>query len=790
MRTRSTARSFGLTALRVPLVCGIALVSTAPAFAEGPERAARSAPPASARTQVQGIEVRDGGRQVVIDASATPTFSLFRMTEPFRVLVDVSGAELGPQIGKVTRGAGVVKAVTPSSFDDGRRSIARVEIELHRATGYEARVRGNSIVVDLADSKGAPGDRTATTQAGSFDRDSVQAAEIGRLRVSRRSPRTVLRAPVSGAELSSDAVHMETLSSPARLVVDLDGARLSPKWQRLRVGQHGVRRARAAVRGEGVRIVLDLEPSADFPKVAVDVVDGFIDIGIEAPAVPKPQPVAEVEPAPVARPSVAKRAKPTTKTAAPPVRAEAVRPAPIRNDYAAAAAAPAKAQAPSHRVKNVRFEPKDGFYRLTVRLTGKAKDAQIVRRGSESAPTLRISNVRLPENLERTMDVSAVAGETLSSISTFNEDGDLVIAARILEQTEHRHWRKKDKLMWDFRSVKPRVLTYEEEGTASYASEAARTAGTLAPRRQQYTGRRISTDLKDADIQNVLRLLADVSKLNIVAGEEVKGKITIKLRNVPWDQALDIILQAKQLDKTRNGNIIRVAPLTVLRKEEELRLARAKAKIQLEPLTVRLIPVSYAVAADVAPQVRALLTKRGDVNIDQRTNVLIVEDIQDVLTKVERLVRTLDTQTPQVLIEARIVEARSNFSRELGIQWGGNASFTQNFGNQTGLSFPSNVRIAGGADDQQSQVTEGVLPNANYAVNLPATVGSGGGGALGFVFGSLNGGTLVNLRLSAAEATGKVKIVSAPKIVTLDNKEAKILSGERIPIDRTRTRWP
>ncbi|MEL6187946.1 MAG: type IV pilus secretin PilQ, partial [Myxococcota bacterium] len=515
--------------------------------------------------------------------------------------------------------------------------------------------------------------------------------------------------------------------------------------------------------------------------MAVDVVGRELQIVItDAPA-----PTAASEPAPPAPAAEpAPTAAPVTLTAAA---AEApAAPAPSRPAAPKRRAAePTPSAAPPealHRVENVRFEPKDGFYRLTVQLAGPASSLAVSRAGTEASPELRLSGAALPSALERTMDVTAVAGDALNSVSTYMDGSDLVVAASILDATEHRHWRKGQRLMWDFRSAKPRVLDYEQESAASFSSEAARTAGRLAPGRQRYTGRRISLDLKDADIQNVLRLLADVSKLNIVAADDVTGRITIKLRNVPWDQALDIILRAKQLDKTRNGNIIRVAPLSVLRKEEELRLARLQAQVQLEPLTVRLIPVSYAVASDVAPQVKALLTNRGDVNIDKRTNVLIVEDIADVLTKVERLVRTLDTQTPQVLIEARIVEARSNFSRELGIQWGGNASFTQNFGNQTGLSFPSNIRIAGGADDAQNQVTEGVLPNANYAVNLPAAVGAGGGGALGFVFGSLNGGTLVNLRVSAAETTVKVKIVSAPKVVTLDNKEAKILSGERVPI--------
>ncbi len=293
----------------------------------------------------------------------------------------------------------------------------------------------------------------------------------------------------------------------------------------------------------------------------------------------------------------------------------------------------------------------------------------------------------------------------------------------------------------------------------------------------------INLDLVNANTHNVFRLISHVSKLNIVSSDDVKGSVTVRMLEVPWDQALAAILQAKSLGAVQYGNIIRVAPIETIPKEESLRIDRRKSRVQLEPLTVRLIPVSYAVASDVKPQITALLTERAKANVDTRTNVLVVEDISEVLLKAERLVRTLDTQTPQVLIESRIVEARSNFGRELGIQWGGNVSATQGFGTSTGLTFPNNISIAGGADDLANNVTTGVVNTPNYAVNLPAAgVGSGGGGALGFTFGSIGGAALISLRLSAAETMGKVKIISAPKIVTLDNKEAKIVSGEKVPI--------
>lgn len=659
---------------------------------------------------------------------------------------------------------------------------------------------------------------------------SAARPALGRLSVTESGAKTVIAAPLAGGAPSSEAVRLETLATPPRLVIDLLGVDIQPRWQRLRVGTHGIKRARAATRPEGTRIVLDLDRGARFPEVAVDVVGARLEIGIMSarpepvteapeasdeplahavePQVPEASPASPEPPAPVRPDAPSLTTKPEEVSRAPDPAAGASRSGGTASPARVARARGSEAQGdprpgimaerpgrPSVEqprgdlplegqasVENVRFEPKDGFYRLTIDLEEPAADLDIHRTGPESAPILRVRGASLPSTLERTMDVSAVAGETLTAISTFNDRGDLIISARIEDDTEHRHWKKGRQLMWDFRSKRPRVATYEEESTASYGLEAARSTRAIAAQRARYTGRRISLDLKDADIQNVLRLLADVSKLNIVASDDVKGKITIKLRNVPWDQALDIILRAKQLDKTRNGNIIRVAPIETLRREEELRIARLKAQVELEPLTVRLIPISYAVAKDVAAQLGELLTPRGSIRVDARTNVLIVEDIAEILTKIERLVRTLDTQTPQVLIEARIVEARSSFSRELGIQWGGTANFNRNFGNQTGLTFPSNIRIAGAADDVTNQVTEGVLPNADYAINLPAAVGAGGGGAIGFIFGSLNNSALLNLRLSAAEAIGKLKIVSAPKVVTLDNRPAKIVSGERVPI--------
>jgi len=297
-----------------------------------------------------------------------------------------------------------------------------------------------------------------------------------------------------------------------------------------------------------------------------------------------------------------------------------------------------------------------------------------------------------------------------------------------------------------------------------------------------YHGKKITIDLQDADIVNVVRLIGDVSGKNVVVGEDVKGKVTLKLKNVPWDQALDVILKTKDLGQETRGGIIRVVPQAKLDAEREARLKLQEEREKKLPTTVRLIPVNYAVAKEMKDQVAGLLSPRGKVTIDDRTNVIIVEDIRDNLDQAERLVRTLDTQTPQVLIEARMVEGSTTFARQLGIQWGGGLFFSQRGGNPTGLVFPNNVGIVGGADDAQTlagQATPGIFFPPNFAVNLPAAAPTS---ALGLNLGSIGDFGFLNARLSAAEAQGTAKIISAPRVTTLNNKRARITQGTDIPV--------
>jgi type IV pilus assembly protein PilQ len=304
----------------------------------------------------------------------------------------------------------------------------------------------------------------------------------------------------------------------------------------------------------------------------------------------------------------------------------------------------------------------------------------------------------------------------------------------------------------------------------------------------RWRGERIDIELQDAPIKDVLLLFSDIGRVNIIAGRNVEGNVTMKLAAVPWDQALDIILRSLNLGMVREGNVIRVATSEDLENERRQAIEQANARVQLKPLETRLVPVSYATVDEMIPKVQSVLSPRGTVTPDTRTNTLIIMDVAENIALAEQLVASLDTQTPQVLIEARIVEARSSFQRTLGIQWGFDFTASPGTGNPTGLLFPNSVGLGGGATGTPTNTRGLILPgaarNPNYVVDLPAPVGTGSGGALGFSFGSINGNLNTNLRLSQLEETGEIRIISAPKIITLDNNEAQIEQGVQIPISQ------
>jgi type IV pilus assembly protein PilQ len=300
--------------------------------------------------------------------------------------------------------------------------------------------------------------------------------------------------------------------------------------------------------------------------------------------------------------------------------------------------------------------------------------------------------------------------------------------------------------------------------------------------RRTYHGAAVEFDFKDAPIHDLLRIIADTGGVNIVVPDTIDAKVTVRLKRVPWDQALEVILASHGLWYRREGNLYRIAPRKELDAEDEAEAARRAAAVQAEAPRPEVVTLNYASAEELKGKLEGMLSPKGKIEVDGRTNSLIINDVGGNRESIARLALQLDTQTPQITIEARIVEARSTFVRQFGIQWGGRALSGAQTGNATGLIFPSSIGIRG-ANTDASTPEQGVsaLPS-DFAINLPAATGTGEGGAIGMSLGSVGGNFNINLRLSALEDIGTVRIISAPKITVINNKPALIRQGVSIPI--------
>ncbi len=478
---------------------------------------------------------------------------------------------------------------------------------------------------------------------------------------------------------------------------------------------------------------------------------------------------------------------------------------------------------PVVEILDVQFRDSTHAARVEILVRGQPEITKLAMEPGQPRASLQFKGAVLPKQLARTLDTTAFHGP-VTSVSAYldpEQPGAVRLVAQLaaatepelkMEPTRRRHGAKPEtKIVWRFPkavassgsfppakvagfglNTLPLQVAEPPKGPPQPPQQPASPPPTapgppagdssmvqsrpLVGSMKKYAGRRMDLDFKDADIHNLLRLISDVGQVNIVTTDDVKGAVTIRMRDVPWDQALEVILRAKGLGMVRERNLIRVAPQGVLEKELEQEISRREHMVQLQPPITRLIPVSYAEATKIIPRVQDVLSGWARISVDDRTNTLIVSDLPGNIKNAEELVRSLDTPTPEVLIEARIVEADSKFSRGLGIQWGGGGIASAATGNPTGIGFPSTIGIAGAAGGAATDIV-GLSGSPNYVVNLP-----GGSGVVGLNLGSLTGNYNLNLRLSAEESTGNIRILSAPKITTLDNVEASILSGTAIPI--------
>jgi type IV pilus assembly protein PilQ len=290
-------------------------------------------------------------------------------------------------------------------------------------------------------------------------------------------------------------------------------------------------------------------------------------------------------------------------------------------------------------------------------------------------------------------------------------------------------------------------------------------------------------DVQGVDLRSVLRTFAEISGLNMVIDPDVQGTVDMILTDVPWDQALEVILRGNSLDYTVDGTIVRVAKIETLKKEQEAKQQLAKASADAGALAVRTFSLSYAKAMAAAPLVkRAVLSARGDVQIDERTNTLIITDLPARLDTVSQLLGTIDRAEPQVEVEARVVQTTREFAQAVGIQWGLNGRVAPELGNTPPIAFPNRGTLGGRTGGTQGPTGDpraGALETASNAVNLAVP---GASSAIGLALGSINGAFNLDVALSALERSGKGRILSTPRLTTQNNIEAEVAQGVQIPI--------
>lgn len=293
-----------------------------------------------------------------------------------------------------------------------------------------------------------------------------------------------------------------------------------------------------------------------------------------------------------------------------------------------------------------------------------------------------------------------------------------------------------------------------------------------------YIGEKLSLNFQDIEVRSVLQLLADFTDLNIVVSDSVQGKLTLRLKNVPWDQALDIILQTKALGKREAGNVIMIAPAEEIANRERIELEGMKQKTELAPLRTEFFQANYAKASDLAALLQSetggMMTERGSVSVDERTNTLLINDTVDQLEGIRALVHRLDVPIRQVLIESRIVIASDDFNKDIGVRWGLNRNTINPGGTGTGDGFA----VSGNSSGIQDLINGDTLDSGRFNVDLP---GSNAFGSLGVALATLPFGTLLELELSAMQAEGTGEVISSPRVITANQHEAYIEQGVEIP---------
>ena len=684
-------------------------------------------------TQAAFNEDADGARIVV--TSDAPLLYTSYEPRPNLLIVEMPNVRLADDFAAPTVAGSLVQSVRAEELDELGKKITRLSVEHQPGLKYELRSVGRGLAVAFAPSEApARAEPTLTAEAAPVPAPpKVETEPIAPPALTRAELAHLLEEVT--AESSADGVAVRLLAdgtisakdfmlaNPPRLVIDLPGVRNTVRRRVVPVAGGLVSRVRISQFQSApdpvTRIVLDLARPvsyslhADGERLSVVVGDASASTAAAAPAAPAPVPaVAEQVVTPPAAPAAAIAAKPaSTDVAAAP----AEKPAPSRTEVvpppAERPATPAVVAAPSPAPAETGSRP--------------AAAAAVPEPERYSPPAALPPGIKMEARRSRPAEAKKPAAR---------EDALFEAAAAVLAQQEQ---------------------TQKASELTAFQSR------TIAEGVTQFTGEPISLDLKDADIKDVFRTISQFTGLNIVIDPDVRGTVTVQLENVPWDQALDLILKQNGLGYVLENNIMRIATTSKLQAEEIDRAHLAEARQASEPTRTVIKKLSYARALEITPTLKSIMSRRGDIVIDQRTNTLIIREIPTFLPAVLQLIDNLDTATPQVMIEARIVETTKSLGRSLGINWGFNGVADVAHGNTTNLTFPNNIDGGFRVGLEQGPVVAQIR--------------------LGNILDTFN----LDVSLTASENQGLLKIVSSPKLAALTNTAALIQSGVQIPVQTT-----
>lgn len=424
-------------------------------------------------------------------------------------------------------------------------------------------------------------------------------------------------------------------------------------------------------------------------------------------------------------------------------------------------------------ITGIELREVSGLARILVSYRGGAKPVfEVKRRPDMNRMVLDIYNAKVMRRNEKLLSVTA-KGSVVKSVALFQfttEPAIVKVIADVSEFTSSNVFDRDGQIIFDVGS--DAILAQTSEIKKEKSAKVRDLSEKKEKRPEDYEGKRITLDFQQANIKNIFRIIADVSDLNLITSPGVTGKVTMKLKNVPWDLALETILKNNKLGMVRRGNIIRIATQEELARENEAMASKITTVEKAEPLYLKVFQVNYETAENLRANLESVKSSRGSIDINSRTNTLIIQDIKGRLAEMERLIEILDKRTVQVLIEARIVEVNHSYAKELGIRWGGQVTK-----NLQSIGFPSTVGVSG--------ISEGGAGASSIAGGV-VDLGTGAAtGALNLRLGSVNGTALLDMQLLALQNEGKGRILSMPRITTMNNVEAIIESGREIPYQTT-----